>query len=1679
MVDDPAPTHEEIERRLAAAETRANRTLQALWAIRHVNHLIVTEDDPLRLIEQACTNLTETMGYQNAWIALLNQEGRAVVATAASGTNGDFTALRERLEAGERPRCMRQALDSGEIVILTDPQTECPDCPIPTKCGERVGVSRRLRHGGKVYGVLTASVPAAYAHDLEELALFNEIASDLAFALHKIEAAHALRESHAMLARTESIAHIGSWEWIVDEDQVRWSDELFRLFQRNPAQGAPSFAEQARLFVAEDMQRLQLAVKRCLTDGTPYELELRIIRTDGEIRHCVARGRAEHIAKGRVLRLAGSLQDITERKRIEENLRETSLRLLESVRAANVGLWDWDLATNKVRYSREWKEQLGCADHEISDAFEEWESRVYPDDLQPTLERIQRAVADVSWRYHVEFRMRHKDGAYRWILARGSVYRNADGQPVRVVGSHTDITESKRAQDKMLRHAERMKAVAEILQRPVVNLQAFLDHALDRALELTQSAIGYIYFYDEDRKEFILNTWSKDVMKECAVIDPQTCYELDKTGIWGEAVRQRSPIVLNDFQAHHPLKKGIPEGHVRLTRFLTVPVMQNDRIVAVVGVANKPSPYDEDDSLELTLLMDAVWKSVENMKSQEELRARERYLRTILQTSADGFWVVDSQRRLIEVNEAYCVMSGYARDELIGMTIGDIDADESPAETAARIKRIMTNGSELFETRHRRQDGSIWPVEVSAAYLEEQGGRIVSFCRDLTGRKQRESHIALLGQMLDAAPAAITIHNTDGRFLFANRATASLHGYDATEDFLALNLHAIDMPESEALIAERIRSIVENGEARFEVVHRRKDGSSFPLEVLAKFIDWDGQPAVLSIATDIAERNALQERRERQLTFSRALNVISEAIIESEDPGSILDISNRVIGEALQVDRILIYDVSFAENRITALCEWIRLDHPDIAPTKGQYASLEMFHSAFLHIRETRRLVASHADAVNPLFMENDSSRILHDQLKIKSLMWHPFAFDEHGYYLFTINRILQQQPWSQDEINFLESVSGQVSIALMKARMLENQKRAEEELRKNEAKHRTLVEGLPDIVMRFDRDGRHLFASDNSAEATGMPASLLIGKTHRELGYPDSLCAFLEQSIRLVFDSRKPFETEFTFESAKKQSIFNWRLVPELDADGRVESVLSISRDVTAHRRVEQDYRMLFREMLDGFAVHEILCDDQGRPIDYRFLAVNPAFERITGLKANDVVGRTVLEVLPGTEPYWIETYGNVALTGKPAHFENRSDEMDKYFEVTAFRPAPNQFACIFTDVTARKRAEEERQHLREQLAQAQKMESVGRLAGGVAHDFNNMLGIILGYAELAINHVVSDELLSDYLNQIFSAAKRSAEITQQLLAFARKQTIAPKVFDLNEAVEGMLKMLRRIIGEDIDLAWRPAAGPKPLLMDPSQLDQILANLCVNARDAISGVGKLTIETGVTVFDEAYCAEHVGFSPGEFILLAISDNGCGMDRQTLNKLFEPFFTTKGIGKGTGLGLATVYGIVKQNNGFINVYSEPGQGTTFKIYLPRYTGDASQAMSEDDVAIPSGRGETVLIVEDEVAILTLSKIMLERLGYRVLTATLPSEAMRLAQTHPDRIDLLATDVIMPEMNGRELARRLIEAHPHLKLLFMSGYTANVIAHQGVLDEGVNFIQKPFSMRDIAIKVRQVLDRRPT
>jgi two-component system cell cycle sensor histidine kinase/response regulator CckA len=546
-------------------------------------------------------------------------------------------------------------------------------------------------------------------------------------------------------------------------------------------------------------------------------------------------------------------------------------------------------------------------------------------------------------------------------------------------------------------------------------------------------------------------------------------------------------------------------------------------------------------------------------------------------------------------------------------------------------------------------------------------------------------------------------------------------------------------------------------------------------------------------------------------------------------------------------------------------------------------------------------------------------------------------------------------------------------------------------------------------------------------------------------------------------------------------------------DVDGRLKASETAVQDSTSRTQIEQALRESEERLRLAVGVSHIGIFDHNHLTDTVYWS--PEHREIFGWGADEPVtfhpvsgnSRHMFDLIhPDDRPRVIAAvqrahqaehgsfdidYRIVRRNGEVRWVASRSHT---FFEGQRSARRPARTVGAVRDITAQKNAEQERILLLSQLGQAQKMESVGRLAGGVAHDFNNMLSVILGNLEFALKRADTSQPIYAELQQAHNAAQRSTDLTRQLLAFARKQDAMPKVLNLNDVVAGSLNILRRLIGENIDLVWRPGHNLGSVKIDPTQVDQILTNLSANARDAISGVGQIVIRTENVVLDDRPRVPLDGPPPGTYAVLEVTDDGHGMDVETQAHVFEPFYTTKREGEGTGLGLASVYGIVRQNDGFVAVSSEVGRGTTVKIFLPRVEAEVGRTGPERTAEPPKGT-ETVLVVEDEPMVLRLSKTLLQRLGYEVLAASTPGEAVHLVAQHAGTIHLLLTDVVMPEMNGKELAERLVTLRPALKCLFVSGYPADAITLRGVLNSGVHFLQKPFSSTELAAKVREVLE----
>ncbi len=642
-----------------------------------------------------------------------------------------------------------------------------------------------------------------------------------------------------------------------------------------------------------------------------------------------------------------------------------------------------------------------------------------------------------------------------------------------------------------------------------------------------------------------------------------------------------------------------------------------------------------------------------------------------------------------------------------------------------------------------------------------------------------------------------------------------------------------------------------------------------------------------------------------------------------------------------------------------------------------------------------------------------------------------------------------------------IRDANGKIVGASAIGRDITDLRRAEEELSR-------FFDLVPDMVCIAGTDG--YFRKLNAAweKTLGFTPDEMLPIPLTDLIHPDDVESTLrEVQNQVAGEMTVNFVNRYRCKDGSYRTL-EWKASPSPDG----KTLYAAARDVTERRKAEQALReseQKFRAVVEGSAAGIWIHDGN------HFLYANPTALDLLGYGMDELVDMAPLDIhFPADRTALRERVdrrlrGEDVLKRSELEIVRKNGEArwaDLNASLIEYQGKPAILVSVY-DIT-------ERKMLQEQLLQAQKMEGIGRLAGGIAHDYNNMLGVVTGYSQLILGKLNKGDQIYRYVELIDSAAKRGTDLTRQLLAFARREIVSPKPVDPNLAITSLQKMLAKLIGEDISLKFVPGTDIWHIKIDPTQFDQILVNLATNARDAIEGVGSVFIETTNCLISEAYSQNRLSVTPGEYVLLTFSDDGKGMGKDTLDKIFEPFFTTKPKGEGTGLGLSTVYGIVKQNGGIINVYSEPKSGTTFKIYLPRFYGELEK--SEPKGPAEDVRGtETLLVVEDQAELLELAKNSLEEYGYKVLTALTPGEGLLISESYHERIHLLLTDVIMPTMNGKELRNRIHVLKPEIKTIFMSGYTANVIAHRGVLDDDVEFIQKPFTPFTLAKKVREVLD----
>jgi PAS domain S-box-containing protein len=1004
--------------------------------------------------------------------------------------------------------------------------------------------------------------------------------------------------------------------------------------------------------------------------------------------------------------------------------------------------------------------------------------------------------------------------------------------------------------------------------------------------------------------------------------------------------------------------------------------------------------------------------------------AQEWEYRALVEHSADLVAIVGTDRRLVYVSPSFEAVLGHRRQDWNGRDIFELICPDDLAQTATLFARSLESPGEIipWQLRVRHADGTLrWLEGTGTNHVSDSGiGGIMIDCRDVTERKRAEEVVRQNEQRLRVAIATadLAVFEMDAELRYTWMYSPQL-GYSPQQVVGRTDAELLGDDGRQVMAIKR--RVLESGRSAREEVRVRAGGSGhvFALTVEPVRAD-DGRIVGLRGASaDITERN----RADNALTKSEEL--LRQAV----------RVSDIGIFEHDQVS-----DTIYWSPRQREIHGW----GPDEPVTLADFI-------ARVHPDDAERIAASVRRAHDP--SGTGSWEVEHRIVRRDgSTRWliarSQTFFDSHG---------TGRRP--------VRTVGAVIDIT--------EHKRAEESLRRSEAMLRRFYD-LPFIGMAITspETKRWLQVNQTLCDIFGYPREELVQKTWAETTHPDDLDANLAEFERVMRGETDGYKMDTRFirpDGAVISATIDVKCVPA--ADGRVDFFVVTVADITERKRAEE---ALLREkafseaMLDSVPGVFYLFDHTGR-----LLRWNRSFETVSGYSAEEMAARPVLDFFTGKDRTLIEEkIREVFETGAAAaeaSLVSKDGRQTPYYFVGA-RIAVDGVPCCLgmgVDITAQK-------HLEAQLRQSQKLEGIGQLAGGIAHDFNNLLTVVMGHGTLLQEHLGPDHPAYGDVEVIERTAARAAEMTRQLLAFSRRQMLQPEVLDLNTVIEGIMPILRRLVRENIEVVVRPAPGLGAVRADRMQLELILVNLAANASDAMPRGGRLTIETANVELDETYARQHSDVPPGAYAVLTVSDTGIGMDAATQARIFEPFFTTKEPGKGTGLGLATVYGIVKQSGGNITVVSEPGHGTTFTISLPWAAAAAPVAARPTSTEVPRGT-ETILLAEDADDLRDLIREVLETHGYTVLAARHGGEALQVAGRHPAPIHLLVTDAVMPQMGGSELAGRLRIERPGLKILYVSGYIDDPIVRHDVLESGTPFLQKPFTTKALARKVREVLD----
>ncbi len=1121
-----------------------------------------------------------------------------------------------------------------------------------------------------------------------------------------------------------------------------------------------------------------------------------------------------------------------------------------------------------------------------------------------------------------------------------------------------------------------------------------------------------------------------------------------KVGSCGTAAFRGSPVFVGDI-AHDPL--WVNYKHLALVHGLrscwSTPILdEQKKVLGTFAIYHHETGLPHADDVRIIeLVTHTAATAIVKNRAEKNLRGSEERFRTLVEQASDAIFVHDVEGRLLDVNRSACESLGYSRKELLQMKVTDIERD-LPLEKIQQIwRKLQPDHSQLVRSRHRRKNGTSFPVEVSISRYEIQGEQVfAAMARNLSGRKEYEDQLAesvsLLRATIESSASGMLVVDRQGkittynnRFLEMWRIPAEIMNHGDDQAVLNLVLDQLQEPE---VFLKRVQELyAQPDEEAYDTLHF-KDGRVFDRVARPQRLGDQIIGRVWSFRDMTQQAQAQQSMRLQSVALEAAANAIL-----------ITDVHGHIEWA----------NPAFSRSSGYTLAECIGKNPRDLIRS-GKH-SKEFFEGMWKTILAGK---VWHGELTN---RRKDGSYYL-EEMTITPLM-------------DATNRILHFVAIKQD---------------------ITESKKTVEALATSQALYFSLVEQMPACVFRKDADGRFVFVNSQFCALQHLKPEEIIGRDARELadykqqksrntgGIPVNTSEINYSLMgydhhKTIMATGQNIETNEAFTSSVGETRF-FRVLksPVFDSNKNVIGSQGVMFDITETRRTNEKLRQANERTqfyMDRMPLAFIAFDR-----DFRVAEWNHAAENVFGWSTAEALGQHAYKLIvpaeaqPHVEGVWNEVVKNGNMT---SHSVNENVTKDGRLITCEWRNAPwrdgNGEICgclsIVTDITEKIRADKERQNLESQLRQSQKMEAVGQLSGGIAHDFNNILTVIQGNASLLQGLDLQPQEIRDFSNQIARASERAASLTRQLLLFARKQQMDPVNLNLNETVTQMTKMLQRILGEDIALRSEYSPALPLIHADVGMIEQIILNLAVNARDAMPDGGKLTIRTKVENFQRAANGQ---LPAKPHVCLSVTDTGCGINPEILPRIFEPFFTTKEVGKGTGLGLATVYGIVQQHHGEISVQSELGKGATFNVYFPIVANAAAaQAATPAKPVLPLGE-ETILLVEDEFPLRTFVCDLLQRCGYTVREAESGPAALKVWQEHRDRIQLLLTDIIMPEnMNGIELASQLLAEKPTLKVIYTSGYTGNLDGRNVQLKEGENFIRKPFKPEALAEIIRNKLD----